>query len=34
MVMHVHCDNKVMKKEICFLGTLTTMEINFIRSDK
>jgi len=33
MVVHVHCDNKVMKREICFLRTLTTMEINFILSD-
>lgn len=34
MVTHVHCDNKVRKKKICFLSTLTTMEINFILSDK
>lgn len=32
--MHVLCDNKVMKMEICFLSTLTTMEINFTLSDK
>jgi len=31
--MRVHCDNKVMKKKICFLSTLTTVELNFILSD-
>ena len=34
MVMHVHCDNKVMKTEIFWGGTLKIMEINFILSNK
>lgn len=32
--MHAHCDNKIMKKDICFLSILTTLEINLILSDK
>jgi hypothetical protein len=34
MVMHVHCANRVTKKEFCFLRTLKAMEMDFIPSGK